>query len=893
MIIHGETSIYEAMKKIQCNGFVIPAFQRSYVWSVDQVSCLWDSILSDYPISTFLFWKIEQGQENIAKDTVFFQFIKNALFRSNKNVSEHDNDGEEIKWSENEKLDSAVLDGQQRLTSLYITLFGQVNLIKGRKTKFAGEPVDLCIQLDKGAVKEQNADDDVQTKFDIGFYEECYQSPTLFNIKRIISTKFYSQETRNDEIDKVLKSVPEASREYARKILAKLCEKIYDKKIIQYQQITGTENDALDMFVRFNNGGTKLTKSEIGEAIIGAFWKKPHESLCQVFDYKKRKGKLHQEKFKEYKDFPLDFFIRLSVILYEKDVNANIHRDLVYQMHINWEKIKSALLKTQEFVYSIRRLHIEDFRNRWNILIPIVYLVYNHILPEKNGDDFAYSSDYLLCKDAVEAYISRAILFKYYSNATTNKLAKLKNEMNKSRYNGYPRLTMQILDSNPDLRVTEEKIENILNLQKGDTVCERALQLISSERLDNEIAFNPEVTFDVDHLHARVRFSGMAPDNIHYDTWEKWKRLCNTMPNLSMLNSTENKVKSDLSLKEYVSRQGESYKIDHLIPDTDLDLTNFGEFFEKRKVILKKELEKILHKDEDNEPTTPKENTPKDDEPKIEKAEEDESPCPPALHDSRVYDAAENSSISEIESDSDPDSLERGMNEYEESRGNDDSWEEKYLSDYILCANNPIANLAVQDRNQFYNEKPKEPAYKSNLGFLVDKRDGTRYQTIKIGNQVWMAENLRFETDGAYRYRNDDPLLQTHISDKGLFYSRAALMGVAPEGWRIPHKRDFEELLAETKGNADSLKRIKEWIGGLSPYVTEEIENGFGALPEGYYDKHYQMYCGGGAFFWTLDSEKDEYDRDSYPYMHITENIAIIERRSNSERCFSVRCIKI
>ena len=103
-------------------------------------------------------------------------------------------------------------------------------------------------------------------------------------------------------------------------------------------------------------------------------------------------------------------------------------------------------------------------RRRAIMGVPIVYLVYNHILPEKNGDDFAYSSDYLLCKDAVEAYISRAILFKYYSNATTNKLAKLKNEMNKSRYNGYPRLTMQILDSNPDLRVTEDQFAFVIRI---------------------------------------------------------------------------------------------------------------------------------------------------------------------------------------------------------------------------------------------------------------------------------------------------------------------------------------------------------------------------------------------------------------------------------------------
>lgn len=48
-------TIYEAMMNIQNGKYVMPAFQRQFVWSMEQIEKLWDSILLDYPIATFLF----------------------------------------------------------------------------------------------------------------------------------------------------------------------------------------------------------------------------------------------------------------------------------------------------------------------------------------------------------------------------------------------------------------------------------------------------------------------------------------------------------------------------------------------------------------------------------------------------------------------------------------------------------------------------------------------------------------------------------------------------------------------------------------------------------------------------------------------------------------------
>ena len=55
-----------------------------------------------------------------------------------------------------------------------------------------------------------------------------------------------------------------------------------------------------------------------------------------------------------------------------------------------------------------------------------------------------------------------------------------------------------------------------------------------------------------------------------------------------------------------------------------------------------------------------------------------------------------------------------------------------------------------------YDDCIKENEAKFKYGTFTDARDGETYRTIQIGNQVWMAENLRFKTDGSYAPNNDE-----------------------------------------------------------------------------------------------------------------------------------------
>ena len=108
-------SIREAMSNIAEGKYVLPAIQRKFVWSADQITALFDSIMRGYPINTFMFWHVKQ-QKNIASYP-FFAFLKDYR-------EKYQTEGAECNVAAYSFDFDAVIDGQQRLNSLYIGLYG-------------------------------------------------------------------------------------------------------------------------------------------------------------------------------------------------------------------------------------------------------------------------------------------------------------------------------------------------------------------------------------------------------------------------------------------------------------------------------------------------------------------------------------------------------------------------------------------------------------------------------------------------------------------------------------------------------------------------------------------------------------------------------------------------
>ena len=106
-------TISTAIRNIENNQYLLPAIQREFEWSHEKIEWLFDSIMRDYPISSFLFWRVEGDTKANYK---FYQFLKVYKQR-------YKTHNEEFATGSHNDF-TAVLDGQQRLTSLYIGLCG-------------------------------------------------------------------------------------------------------------------------------------------------------------------------------------------------------------------------------------------------------------------------------------------------------------------------------------------------------------------------------------------------------------------------------------------------------------------------------------------------------------------------------------------------------------------------------------------------------------------------------------------------------------------------------------------------------------------------------------------------------------------------------------------------
>ncbi len=553
-------TIYEALENIKNGKYVMPAFQRQYVWSMEQIEKLWDSILLDYPIATFLFWHVDCN--NVSSDTYFCNFLSEVTFNSRKRA---DSVNYELSNINVKITDTAVLDGQQRLTSLFLSLFGcaYIRPKHARRKVSGGTVAKLLIELNKHKLTVDEEEYNSK-KFDIKFTEKVGKlSPTQFEIKEILSEKFRDDNTREQAIEAAIANVPASSKEYAKNILNKLYDKIFKEKLIRYTEIHDMmQDDALEMFVRFNSGGKALKKHEITMSILEAYWPNAKTEF----------GRLLVDS---YEGFGSDFIVRSALMLYGDLVKSNINKQIAEDLKNNWQDFKKTL-KNLELVLKNMKIDISRFSRSWNVLLPIIYFMY-------------YNPEYEKNLDGIKSYLIRAVLFRYFQSGTISKLQQMKSNINDNNYE----ITVDMLEQMNDLRITDGKIDDIINSEKGSRVAGEALYFLGVDWI------NRNFKYEQDHLHPYDRFDSTKPIYVSMDNWLEWRSNRNRLPNLQLLEGRSNGSKSAMRLVDYYNDMNDEQKAEFckeaLIPEgVSLELENFEEFYEKRKALLASKIRKLL-----------------------------------------------------------------------------------------------------------------------------------------------------------------------------------------------------------------------------------------------------------------------------------------------------------
>ncbi len=204
-----------------------------------------------------------------------------------------------------------------------------------------------------------------------------------------------------------------------------------------------------------------------------------------------------------------------------------------------------------------------------------------------------------------------------------------------------------------------------------------------------------------------------------------------------------------------------------------------------------------------------------------------------------------------------------------------------------------IQNTAQKKRQQERKAPPKR-ADSIRYGSFIDSRDGTQYKTVKIGNQIWLAENLKYKCRDSYSYKDN----KSNDENYGRLYMYCALAKACPEGWHIPSDAEWEELAnyvkehKDSNGTGTSLKAdhfCRECCDDV-PLGTNQF--GFSARAAGYRNSlTFYHNQGFGAYFWS-DSEDPEYSgKANVWYLKHDEEVLSSEFESKLW-AVSVRCIK-
>lgn len=565
-------SIRAIIDDVNSRRVYLPAIQRKYVWADSQITRLMDSIMLGYPIGTFLFWKVKKTIVN-QKEYSMYEFIKDYHERDmykNPAAPQPFSVGsvDETIW--------AVLDGQQRLTSLYMALQGSTSrkVPKKRwKNDDAFPKKELYFDL-----HSEKTDDDISYDFKFLTAEEAAKNKDdklWYLVKDILK---YSDK---DSLEEVISHNGWKTDNVARKNISLLYTSLVNNKIINYFEVEKDSIDSvLDIFVRVNSGGTVLSKSDLLFSTIVSHWDKARDEIDKLLSEINKKG----EGFK----FSNDFIMRTCLYLLDMSVALKVEtfkKDSVLKIKENWDSIRKAIKDTVDLLNEFG-FNSENMIS-YVAVSPMVYYRYK-------GGNFDSSS-----KAELRKYIVIAQVRQIFGTASNSALTSIREALKAAPSNSFSMANLNAVRFTGDryLSYTADDIDSMFDTyEKLDAHTFMLLSLLYPNLKYSQKGFHQ------DHMHPYTGFEEskidglILPDGtvIDDDTKEDWRRRRNTLANLQLLEGRENESKNATPLVDWLKVTENRENAKYLPCDISYELSNFEEFMEKRQELMSKALKDIL-----------------------------------------------------------------------------------------------------------------------------------------------------------------------------------------------------------------------------------------------------------------------------------------------------------
>jgi hypothetical protein len=513
------------------------------------------------------------------------------------------------------------LDGQQRLSSLYIGLMGthtekapykrSANPNAYEKTRLYLNLLSLPYTIDL----EDNITTLEDRNFEFRFWTEEAAASSVtrkvvaengaasgdeamlwMKVEEVLKWK------EEPEFDRIIEGIREQCRTNEQKtaILQKhrfikrgldiLHKRIRKDELINYFEVAKDDlDDILKIFVRVNSGGTVLSKTDLLFSTIVATWADGREQIEGLLKTINNKG----DKF----TFANEYLMRCCLVLSDGPVLYKVKSfkaENVQRIQDQWPKIAEAVKKTVdllvEFGFSGSLLTSQ------NATIIIAYYLYK-------GGDLSKGS-----KDGIRKYLVHALLNGIYGSAQEQLITTLRNAFREEvlaetggvTYRGRDRsfsfeeLLKTKLPQQKSLAVTEADIERFLQSTKGPS------SFFVLSLLYPQLRYS-DVWFHQDHIHPAAGFTNDKFDEmgIPREQWQDWTNCRDCVPNLQLMEGRQNESKNAKPLKKWVETMSESERAtfassNYFPVNVGMEFKDFMKFFKQRKEVLRNELKKVL-----------------------------------------------------------------------------------------------------------------------------------------------------------------------------------------------------------------------------------------------------------------------------------------------------------
>jgi hypothetical protein len=505
------------------NNIVMPSIQRDFVWKESQILKLFNSIFKGYCIGMFWLWRPKHRTE-LEKIGYWLLPVDYNIKNEEKNVKVHN------------KCIIGIVDGQQRLSSLSIGLFGYYN---GKEL--------------------------------------------FFNPKKKIFKFFDSAEDMNLKIWIKVKDILQGKGGRLHKNVSVFRNNL-KKSIFLSHELNGDINEITDIFIRVNTGGTPLSNNQYlltkltemrGQAIrnkIEKLRKKLRESMGIKVDY--------------------DFIIKTALFLSDAPIKIRINSDLekyfnskankkfFNNIEHKWDKIEKAIIKTRDTV--VKRFGFKDNEViSKNALIPVAYMYYKG----RNERE-----------DIIKKYLYISFLKGVYGGSSDATLQKVRNIMIKNPKLSILLKDDLFVVSDHDISdMLKHKKSNYTKVVLRILYDKYRYDSDHGSEFAQD-HMHPSKFFESKEKLAKALMADGIRDYqmMAKEKYNHWKKLKDYIPNLRILNDIRNSDKSAIRLDDW-NKEHPIYKEGEFLSSrSSLLLKDFETFYNTRTKKMKIKLKSFF-----------------------------------------------------------------------------------------------------------------------------------------------------------------------------------------------------------------------------------------------------------------------------------------------------------